>query len=67
MNTPAPSPAPGAAPSGSTVGTAAGGLATTIVVWLLGLKGVTVPPEVAAALTAVFGVLAGYLPKSGRK
>lgn len=54
------------APSASTVATGSGGAAAVILVWALGLKGIVVPPEVAAAITWLMGTLTGYLPKSGR-
>lgn len=43
--------------------TAAGaaGALTTIVVWVAGLAGLDVPPEIAAALTTVLVFFAGYL------
>jgi len=45
------------------------GAAVTIVVWLIGLLGVEIPGEVAAALAAVFAFVAGYLipdPSTGK-
>lgn len=42
------------------------GAVTTIVVWGVGLGGVDVPPEVAAAATTVFGFAIGWLvPNQG--
>ena len=38
-----------------------GGALATIVVWVFQLAGVEVPPEVAAAFTALLSTLAGWL------
>jgi hypothetical protein len=47
--------------------TAAGlaGALTTIIVWGVGLAGLDVPPEVAAAVTTVLSVATGYLVPAG--
>lgn len=43
------------------------GAATIVLVWLLGLAGVDMPPEVASAATALLGWLAAYwLPERRR-
>jgi hypothetical protein len=41
------------------------GAATLILVFIAGLAGVDVPPEVAAALTLLFGWGAGYIKDEG--
>jgi hypothetical protein len=46
---------------------AAGGIAgsvTILAVWVAGLLGVDVPPEVASAFTVVVTFVAGYLKRS---
>jgi hypothetical protein len=40
---------------------AAAGSVTVILVWGLSLAGVTLPPEVASAITTVLAAAAGYL------
>ncbi len=37
------------------------GAATIVLVWVLGQAGVSVPPEVAAAVTTLLSFAAGYL------
>ena len=53
----------------SVSGSVVGGAITTLIVWLLSLKGVTPPPDVTDALTVLFGAIlafaAGYLTPSG--
>jgi hypothetical protein len=53
----------------SVTGMGAGGALTVVVVWLLSLRGVTVPDDVAQALTILFGAglafVAGYITPSG--
>jgi hypothetical protein len=39
--------------------------ATVIIIWLVGLLGVTVPPEVASAATALIGTLFTYFIPTG--
>jgi hypothetical protein len=39
------------------------GAATVLLVWLAGLLGLAVPPEVAAAVTVLLSGAAGYLRK----
>jgi len=46
----------------TTVGTTTlGGSVAALAIWVLGLRGVDVPPEAAAAMTVIFGALLGYL------
>jgi hypothetical protein len=66
MSSPDPVPRIVAPPSASTVATGLSGGITVLVIWLIGLKGVVVPPEIAATLTMVISTLIGYFPKSGR-
>lgn len=56
-------------PSNSTtIGTVGGAGIGPIVVWLVGaFGGVTVPPEIAAAIGSVTGNLIGYFFEGGRK
>lgn len=49
------------APTPKVVGAGAGGAIATILVWVLGLAGVEVPPEVAAALATVVAFIGGYI------
>lgn len=49
------------------VGTVGGGSAAPLVVWLLGLFGVEVPPEIAATIGSVLGGVFGYIVRGGRK
>jgi hypothetical protein len=39
----------------------AAGAATTVLVWAVGLAGLDVPPEVAAAVTTLIATAAGWL------
>ena len=41
----------------------AAGAVTTVLVWGVGLAGVDVPPEVAAAVTTLFAFGAAYIKK----
>lgn len=67
MNSPDPvSPPSSAAPSGSTVASGVGGSIVAIAIYLLSLKGITIPPGLEALLGALGAALSGYLPKSGR-
>lgn len=61
-----PNEAPKVAPSASTVATGLSGAVTIIVIWIIGQRGVVIPPEIAAAITVVISTLTGYLPRSGR-
>ena len=59
---PAPSPY---MPSQSTVAGGFAGAATIIIVWAIGLK-VTVPPEIAVAISLVITAATSYFTKGGR-
>lgn len=53
------------APTQKVAAAGAAGSVTIILVWVAGLLGLDVPPEVASAFTALVAVGAGYLRKSG--
>ena len=62
-----PNPTTNLAPSASTVAGALIGVPlATILVWVIGLRGIVVPPEVATAFGALFSVVVGYFPTGGR-
>lgn len=48
-------------PVAKVVASSVAAAATVVLVWILGLFNIEVPPEVAAALTAILGAAAGYL------
>lgn len=56
-----PSPTPDPTPQPKIVAAGVSGALTTLVLYGLSTVGVTVPPEVAAAITALLAVAAGYL------
>ena len=64
---PVPPPTPGATPSNSTNATAIGGAVASLVIMVLGMKGITFPAGGEAALAVLVATVAGYLPASGRK
>jgi uncharacterized membrane protein YccC len=69
MSTPTPvTPPPpvGLAPSASTVGTGVGVTVASVIIYLLGLKGIFLPAGSEALIAGFVGMLAGYLPKAGR-
>lgn len=45
---------------------AAAGAATVVLVWVLGMAGVVVPPEVASAITVLIGSGAAYMKRDNR-
>lgn len=51
----------GRAPTPKVAAAGGAGAATVVIVWLLGMAGVAVPPEVASAITALLSFAAGYL------
>lgn len=53
--------APTAKPTAKVFAAGAAGAATIVAVWAVGLLGVDVPPEVAAAVTTLLATGAGYL------
>jgi hypothetical protein len=52
------------APESKVVAGAVAGAVSIILVWLAGLFGLEVPPEVAAAVTVVLGAGTAYLKRS---
>ena len=58
---------PSLTPSNSTTGSAIGGALAVVIVYIFSLKGITLPAGVEAAVAAIMGTMAGYLPASGRK
>jgi hypothetical protein len=56
-----------ATPSNSTSASALGAALAVILVWVLSLRGVTMPIGVEAAFGGLLSTLAGYLPRSGRQ
>lgn len=40
------------------------GAVTVVLVWIVGVLGVSVPPEVASAVTTILAFTAGYLKRS---
>lgn len=48
-------------PTRKVTGAGAAGALSVIVVWIVGLFGVEVPPEVASAATTVFAFAGGFL------
>lgn len=65
ITTPPVVPAPPV--STKVVSSAASGAAATLIIWLLTALGVDVPAAVAAAITVLVGVVAGYLTKDASK
>lgn len=55
---------PNAIPTAKVAATGVGGAVATIIIWLLGLFGVAVSGEVAAALTTIIAFASGYMKKS---
>lgn len=53
-----------AAPQPKVVAAGVSGALTTLVLYVLSLNGITVPGEVAAAITALLAVLTGYFTPS---
>lgn len=53
------------APTQKVAAAGAAGSLTVILVWIAGLLGLDVPPEVASAFTALVAFGAGYVRKSG--
>lgn len=49
------------------VGTIGGTSLAPLAVWLLGLFGIEVPPEVAATIGSLLGGVFGYIVRGGRK
>lgn len=49
------------APNPKVAATAIAGAVTVILVWIAGLFGLDVPPEVASAVTALIAFAAGYI------
>ena len=58
---------PGAMPSDSTSLSAVGGAIATVVMAVLGSKGITFPAGMEAGIAVIAATLLGYLPPSGRK
>lgn len=58
---------PGLMPSGSTNASVLGGSLATLIIYILGYKGITFPAGAEAALAVLVTSLAGYIPKSGRQ
>jgi hypothetical protein len=52
-----------ATPQPKVVAATAAGAATVVVVWVAGLLGLVVPPEVASAVTVLLAAGAGYLKR----
>lgn len=52
------------APTPKVVAATTAGAATILLVWIVGLLGLGVPPEVAAAVTVLITAGAGYLKRS---
>ena len=67
MSTPTPVPQPGLAPSNSTSASVIGGALATMIIYILGAKGITFPAGAESALAVLATALAGYIPKSGRQ
>lgn len=53
-------------PSSKVAAVGVSGAATLVVVWVLGLMGVPVTPEIAAAIVVVVGAIAGYVKREKR-
>ena len=51
-------------PTPKVIAATAAGAATVLLVWIAGLFGLEVPPEVAAAATVLLTAGAGYLKRS---
>jgi len=64
---PPATPPPGAMPSDSTSLSAVGGAIATVVMAVLGSKGITFPAGMEAGIAVIAATLLGYLPPSGRK
>ena len=62
-----PPPPPGAMPSDSTSMSAVGGAIATVIMAVLGSKGITFPAGMEAGIAVIVATLLGYLPPSGRK
>ena len=60
-------PLPSLAPSGSTNASLLGAALSTIVIYILSLKGINLPAGIESAVAGLVTVLAGYLPASGRR
>jgi len=54
-------------PSNSTNASGAGAFVSVIIIYILSLKGIFLPAGVESAVTGLLTVLAGYIPKSGRR
>jgi hypothetical protein len=68
VNSPDPVSTPSSAvPSASTTASGVGGAVVAIIIYVLSLKGITIPPGVEALLGGLAATLSGYLPQSGRK
>jgi len=68
MNSPDPVKQPMSfVPSSSTAGSGAGGALAVIIIVICDKYGIDFPAGFEGALAALFTVLGGYLPKSGRK
>lgn len=69
MTDPTPPPTvqlPNLLPSASTNATMIGGAAATLIIYILGAYGVTMPAGAESAVAVIVAALAGYIPKSGR-
>ena len=58
---------PGMMPSNSTNASLIGGAVATLLMYILGQKGITFPAGAEAALAVLVTAVAGYFPKSGRQ
>lgn len=57
---------PTAMPTAKIAASGIGGSVSIVLVWLAGLTGLEVPPEVAAAVTTIISFLSGYLVREKR-
>lgn len=51
------------APQPKVIAATSAGAATAVLVWIVGLLGLDVPPEVASAVTVLLAAGAGYLKR----
>jgi hypothetical protein len=60
-------PSPGPTPTTSTAAGGIGGVIASLIIMVLGMKGITFPAGFEALLAVAVGFVASYIPPSGRQ